>query len=57
MHFESLVSNVIGGQNEIVQKQPFRDVLRKRFFENMQQIYRRKLIPKCNFNKIALLLD
>ena len=35
------------------QKKPSRDVLRKRFSENMQQIYRRTPIPKCDFNKVA----
>ena len=36
------------------QKQPFRGVLRKRYSENMQQIYRRTSIPKCDSNKFAL---
>ena len=35
------------------QKQHSRDVLRKRCSENMQQIYRRTLMPKCDFNKVA----
>ena len=39
-----------------VQKQPFRGVLLKRCSENMQQIYRRTPMPKCNFNKVALQL-
>ena len=38
------------------QKKPSRDVLRKRFSENMQQIYRRTPIPKCDFSKVALQL-
>ena len=38
-----------------VQKQPSRSVLRKRCSENMQQIYRRTPMPKCDFNKVALL--
>ena len=38
------------------QKQPPRGVLRKRCSENMQQIYRRKLMPKYDFNKSALQL-
>ena len=38
------------------QKQPSRGVLNKRCSENMQQIYRRTPIPKCNFNKVALQL-
>ena len=29
-------------------------VLRKRSSENMQQIYRRTPMPKCDFNKVAL---
>ena len=34
------------------QKQPSRGVLKKRCFENMQQIYRRISMLKCDFNKI-----
>ena len=34
-------------------KQPFRGVLRKKCSDNMQQIYRRTPLPKCNFNKVA----
>ena len=33
--------------------QPLRGVLKKRCSENMQQIYRRTPMPKCNFNKVA----
>ena len=36
-----------------VQKQPPRGVPRKRCSENMQQIYRRTPMPKCDFNKVA----
>ena len=36
------------------QKQPLRGVSRKRCYENMQQIYRRTLVPKSDFNKVAL---
>ena len=36
-----------------IQKQPPRGILRKRFSENMQQIYRRTTLPKCDFNKVA----
>ena len=36
------------------QKQPFRGVPLKRCSENMQPIYRRTPIPKCDFNKVAL---
>ena len=35
------------------QKQPFRGVLSKRCSENMQQIYRRTPMLKCDFNKVA----
>ena len=35
------------------QKQPPRDVLKKRCSENIQQIYRRTPMPKCEFNKVA----
>ena len=38
------------------QKQPFRGVLWKRCSENMQQIYKRTPMPKCDFNKVALQL-
>ena len=36
------------------QKQPFRGVLRKRCSKNIQQIYRRIPMPKCDFNKIEI---
>ena len=36
-----------------LQKQPCRNVLRQRCSENMQKIYRRTHMPKCNFNKVA----
>ena len=36
-----------------IQKQPSKGVLKKRYSENMQQIYRRAPMPKCNFNKVA----
>ena len=35
------------------QKQPSRGALRKRCSENMQQIYRRTPMRKCDFNKVA----
>ena len=41
------------GQFNICQKQPSRIVLRKRCSENMQQVYRRAPMPKCDFNKVA----
>ena len=36
------------------QKQPSRGALKKRCSENMQQIYWRTPMPKCDFNKVAL---
>ena len=39
-----------------IQKQCSRGIFRKRCSENMQQIYRRKSMPKCDFNKVALQL-
>ena len=35
------------------QKQPSRGVCRKRYSENMQQTYKRTLMSKCDFNKVA----
>ena len=35
------------------QKQPSRAVLRIRCSENIQEIYLRKPMPKCNFSKVA----
>ena len=37
-----------------IQKQPSTGVLIKSCSENMQKIYRRTPMPKCNFNKVAL---
>ena len=34
------------------QKQPSRGILRKKCSENIQQIYRRTPMPKCDFNKV-----
>ena len=42
----------IFNQNKI-QEQPSRGVLRKRGSENMQQIYRRTFKSKCNLNNVA----
>ena len=39
-----------------IQKQPSRGALKKRCFENMQQIYRRTHMPKHCFNNVALQL-
>ena len=38
----------------VYQKQPSRRVLEKRISENMQQIYRRTPMPKCNLIEITL---
>ena len=50
--------NELGGLNKksdkYDQKQPSKCVLRKRCSENMQQVYRRTLMPKCDCNKVAL---
>ena len=37
-----------------IQKQPPKGCSKKRCSENMQQIYRRTPMPKCDFNKVAL---
>ena len=42
--------------DNIRNKQPLTGVPRKRCSENMQQIYRRTPMPKCDFNKVALQL-
>ena len=39
--------------NENIQAVPSRVVLRKRCFKNMQQIYKRTHMPKCDFNKVG----
>ena len=39
--------------DNIIQKHPSRGLLRKRCSENIQQIYRRTPMPKCDFNKVA----
>ena len=39
---------------DTLQKQPSRGVIKKSCSENMQQIYRRTPMPKCDFNKVAL---
>ena len=36
-----------------LQKQPYKSVFKKRCSENRQQIYRRKPVLKCDFNKVA----
>ena len=41
------------GISKKIHKQRSRGVFRKRCSENMQQIYRRTPMPKCDFNKVA----
>ena len=48
-----LVTTVASIKICLVQKQPPRGVPWKRCSENMQQIYRRTTIPKCDLNKVA----
>ena len=40
----------------IIQKKSSRSVFKKRCSENMQQMYRRTPLSKCNFNKVAFQL-
>ena len=47
---EQALRKVLGKKK---QRQPSRGLLRKRYSENMQQIYRRIHMPKCDFNKVA----
>ena len=39
---------------DLSQKQPPRGVVKRRYAENMQQIFRRTPMPKCDFNKVAM---
>ena len=48
--------HISGIHNIIAQKQPSKGALRKTCSENMQQIYRKTLMPECDFNKAALQL-
>ena len=51
--FFTSASTIFLTTDNMNQKQPSRGVPRKRCSENMQQIYRRTPIPKCDFNKVA----
>ena len=51
-NFDSQKINDLLGSEGIQQKQPSSGILRKRFAETMQQIYRRTPISKCEFNKL-----
>ena len=48
------INNINNIKQTTYQNQPSRGVLKKRCSENMQQIYRRTPMPKCDFNKVAL---
>ena len=50
-----LVANKVS-RITLLRKQPSRGVVKKMRSENMQQIYRRIPMPKCDFNKAALQL-
>ena len=45
-------SNIMKNSFNSIQEQPFRGVLSKGCPENMQQIYRRTAMRKCDFNKV-----
>ena len=47
-----VIKSVMSRQGNFFRKQPYRDVLKKRCSENMQQTYRTPM-PKCDFNKVA----
>ena len=50
---KKLLQQALSKKKKKYQKQLSRGVLTKRYSENMQQIYRRTLMPKCDFNKVA----
>ena len=53
--FKSTIETKTKTRGELIsfQKQPLNGVLKKMCSENMQQIYRRTPMPKCDFNKVA----
>ena len=55
--FELILADISKSKAEnirkFVQKQPSRGVLMKRCSENMQQMYRRTSVRKCDFNKVT----
>ena len=53
---KSVQKTVLTDTNRSIQKQPSWLVLKKRWSENMQQIYMRTPMPKCDLNKVALQL-
>ena len=46
--------DICNGLTIDIQTQPSRDILRERCSENMQQIYRKTPMTKCDFNKVGL---
>ena len=52
--FKARFTDIILNRDNVFQKQPSRVVLRKTCSENMQQIYRRTPMLKCDFNKVAV---
>ena len=46
-------SDIIKASFDVIQKYPSRGAVVKRYSENMQQIYRRTPMQKCDFNKVA----
>ena len=55
-HLNKCVRQIIHacfGNFKYMQKQPTRGILKKRCSENMQQIYRKSLMLKCDFSKVA----
>ena len=57
MIFPSILKTVNTTCKSPSQKQPHRGVPRKRCSENMQQVYRRTPMPRCDLNKVALLCN
>ena len=51
--FKTRYTKIIIQHLTLFQKQPLRGLLKKKCSENMQQIYRRIPMPKCDFNKVA----
>ena len=50
MEGQGSTEKITGHVFRILQKQSSKSTLRKRCYENMQQIYRKTPMPKCDFN-------
>ena len=48
-----MCNSLHGVANYHFQKQPSKGIIRKRCSKNMQQIYRRTPMSKCDFNKVS----